>query len=275
MGSTYGRWPPRFVAVWPDRLNAVTTQGRECSGTARSAVLDPSGRLGPDGRQLLLGKRLEIEESEAAVIRQAFGWYADGVGVSSITARLNAAGSRRYSYNAVKGWLTNQKYMGRTVWNQRRYERRPGTHAKVARMLPETDWKIYDRPELRIIDNDTWARVQGPTGGGAGATNRATGLMRGRDAVLHSRHLFSGFMRCGLCNGAVTVVSGGYGGTPGMAVKRASKQGTDVLCQPADDSSEDCQYNAPRRPSGIPVRGPETIDPRDGRRAVGSSECID
>jgi hypothetical protein len=48
--------------------------------------------------------------------------------------------------------------------------------------------------------------------------------MRGKNAALHSRHLFSGFMRCGICAGAVTVVSGGYG-SPRYGCQRASKQG--------------------------------------------------
>jgi hypothetical protein len=35
--------------------------------------------------------------------------------------------------------------------------------------------------------------------------------MRGRNAALHSQHLFSGFMQCAICRRAFTVVTGGYG----------------------------------------------------------------
>jgi lysophospholipase L1-like esterase len=35
--------------------------------------------------------------------------------------------------------------------------------------------------------------------------------MRGRHAAPHSRHLFSGFMKCGRCGGAVVAVAGGHG----------------------------------------------------------------
>jgi DNA invertase Pin-like site-specific DNA recombinase len=197
--------------------------GARVFGYRSIAVPDPSGRLGPDGRPLLLGKRLEIEESEAAVVRQVFTWYAEGVGVTSITARLNAAGKRRFSYTAVRNILWNQKYIGRYIWNQRRFERRPGSRAKVARLLPENEWKVYERPELRIVDETTWQRVQTRL---TEVRSRVapSGLMRGRDAVLHSRHLFSGFMRCGTCGGTVTTVSGGYG-TPRYGCQRASKQG--------------------------------------------------
>lgn len=200
--------------------------GARVFGYRSIAVLDPSGRFGPDGRPMLLGKRLEIDEAEAAIVRQAFTWYRDGVGVTSITARLNGFGERRFSYNAVRFWLKNQKYIGRYVWNQRRHERRPGSRTKVARFLPESDWKIYDRPELRIIDDQTWARVQHRLSE-VKARMPTSGLMRGRDAVLHSRHLFSGFMRCGLCGGAITVVSGGCG-NPRYGCHRASKEGAAV-----------------------------------------------
>jgi hypothetical protein len=54
------------------------------------------------------------------------------------------------------------------------------------------------------------------------------GLMRGKNAALHSRHLFSGFLRCGICGGAITVVSGGRG-TPRYGCLRHSKNG-DSAC---------------------------------------------
>ena len=39
----------------------------------------------------------------------------------------------------------------------------------------------------------------------------ASGRLRGREGALFSRHLFTGYMRCGECGGAFTTVSGGYG----------------------------------------------------------------
>jgi len=70
---------------------------------------------------------------------------------------------------------------------------------------------------LRIVSDDLWNAVVSKAARQAGR-----GLMRGKNAALHSRHLFSGFMRCGSCGGAITVVSGGYG-QPRYGCLRRSK----------------------------------------------------
>jgi site-specific DNA recombinase len=197
--------------------------GARVFGYRSVPVLDPSGRRGSDGAPAILGKRLEIFEAEAAIVRQVFAWYAGGVGVTTITARLNATDGVRRSYNAVRNWLANPRYVGRVVWNRRRFERKPGTRVKVARALPQSEWRVYEHPELRIIDDATWDAVQARRAVIQGKT-APRGLMRGRIAALHSRHLFSGFLRCGVCSGAITVVSGGYG-SPRYGCQRASKQG--------------------------------------------------
>ena len=188
----------------------VSIRALKAFGYRSVSVLDPTGRRGPDGLAALLGKRLEIYEPEAAIVRQVFRWYADGIGVTTIVARLNGVESRRYSYTAVRNLARDASLHRAGVWNQRRFERRPGTRIKAARMLPESEWKVYDRPELRIIDDATWSAVQARI-----AVMRtlfpAKGLMRGKNAALHSKHLFSGFLTCGRCGGAITIVSGGAG----------------------------------------------------------------
>ncbi len=98
-----------------------------------------------------------------------------------------------------------------------------GSRARMGRELPESEWKVIEHPELRIIGEALWAAVQARR-----VVVRAHlpphGLMRGRNAALHSRHVFSGFMRCGLCGGAIAVVSGGYR-SPRYGCVRNSKQG--------------------------------------------------
>jgi site-specific DNA recombinase len=200
--------------------------GQRVFGYRSVPVLDPTGRRGSNGQPALLGKRLEVYEPEAAIVRKVFAWYAEGVGVTTITARLRQSGTR-HGYNAVRNWLQNPRYVGRQIWNQRRWERRPGTREKVARRLPPSEWKVYERQELRIVDDATWERVQTRLSH-IKAQVPTTGLMRGKNAVLHSPHLFSGFLRCGVCGGAVTVVSGGFG-SPRYGCLRHAKQG-DTVC---------------------------------------------
>jgi site-specific DNA recombinase len=67
-------------------------------------VPDPSGRLDAKGYPALLGKRLEIVESEAAVIRRIFNMYVSGTGIPTIVRRLHAdgvPGPRGASWNSV------------------------------------------------------------------------------------------------------------------------------------------------------------------------------
>jgi site-specific DNA recombinase len=191
---------------------------------------DPSGRLDPNGAPALLGKRLEVNDSEAAIIRRIFEEYASGLGIPTIVDRLNRDGIRgvrgsTWKFGVARRLLTNERLTGRQIWGQRRFERRPGTRQKVARTLPRSEWRILERPDLRIISDELWNAVQARRTIIATVARQAgSRLMRGKDAALHSRHLFSGFLRCGVCGGAVTVVSGGYG-SPRYGCQRHSKNG--------------------------------------------------
>jgi DNA invertase Pin-like site-specific DNA recombinase len=197
-------------------------------------VLDPSGRTESDGRPALLGKRLEVNEAEAAVIRRIFEWYASGIGIPTIVQRLNTDGTRgprgaTWKFGAVRRLLQNERLVGRQIWGQRRHERRPGSRQKVARVLPRSEWRIVDRRDLRIVSDDLWAAARARLElVGKAARQAGTTLMRGKNAALHSRHLFSGFMRCGVCGGSVTIVSGGWG-MPRYGCARHSRDGT-VAC---------------------------------------------
>ena len=184
--------------------------GSKTYGYRTVPVLDPSGRLDARGHPALLGKSLVLEESEAQTVRRVFEWYAAGFGVGGIVRRLNQLEPGQWKPGRVRRMLANERYRGRRIWNQRRFERRPGTRQRVARPLPASEWKVYERPDLRIVDDDLWARVQ-VRREEIRAAVPASGRLRGREGALFSRHLFTGYMRCGECAGAFTTVSGGYG----------------------------------------------------------------
>lgn len=208
-----------------------STGGRRF-GYRTVAVPDGSGQLDADGAPRVAGRRLVIVEEEAATIREVFGWYIAGTGVPTIVRRLNEAGRSAprgavsWTYGAVQRLLRNERYIGRLIWGQRRFERRPGTRRLVARAVPRHQWRVLEQPELRIIAEDVWAAAQARQAQVAAMATRqpGTSLMAGRNGALHSRHLFTGFMRCGLCGGAITVVSGGSG-SPRYGCQRHSKNG--------------------------------------------------
>lgn len=186
------------------------------------AVPDPSGKTDVNGYPVLLGKRVEVEPTEARVITQIFEWYAEGLGCGRILTRLHAErlpGPRgqRWKMGALKRLLVNERYTGQLIWGQRVHERRPGTRQKVVRTLPRAEWHVLDRPDLRIVSAALWERVQArralvhrvlPVSADGTRT-----LMRGRHAHLYSRNLFGGFLRCGICGHAISTVHHG-GGSP-------------------------------------------------------------
>lgn len=198
------------------------------------AVPNPSSKVDADGRTALLGKRVEINPREAETVRAIFGLYASGIGVESIVIRLNRDGrsgprGRRWRAGSVRTVLGSEKYRGLLIWGRQSGVRRPGTRQRIMRNVPREQWHIQERPDLQIVTDELWGQVRARAaevrttfGLKAGAT-----LVRGKNAALYSRHLFSGFMRCGICEGAITVVSGGTG-SPRYGCQRSWKNGTEV-----------------------------------------------
>jgi len=98
--------------------------------------------------------------------------------------------------------LLNERYIGRFVWNKRKFVRVPGKKNRRAVERPASEWRILDRPELAIIEAATWAKVQERF-----ASHRQDCSAGGRPlgAGRHS-HLFSGIARCS-CGAGMGVTS--------------------------------------------------------------------
>ena len=200
------------------QLDRGFATGGRTYGYRTVPVVDPSGKTDPNGYPVLVGKRVEIAPDEARTVVQIFEWYASGLGAGRIVERLNREGHRgirgtRWKEGAVKRALANEKYTGQLIWGQKTFDRRPGTRQLVPRSLPRSQWRTQERPDLRIVSAALWQRVQDRRRLVRGVLAADTGrtLMRGRSAALHSRHLFSGFLSCSECRGAIVVVTGGHG----------------------------------------------------------------
>jgi site-specific DNA recombinase len=189
-------------------------------------IPDPSGQLDSHGHPRRLGVQLEIHEDEAAIIRRIFTLYADGFGVSRIVDQLNRDSTgRRWKYTAVRRVLSNERYLGRQIFGKHRHERVPGSRNKVQRTRPRDEWRVMERPELRIVSDDLWARVvqHNQRAREYYRYQPSRSLLRGRPGN-SSRHLFSGFLRCGICEGTVVIVHTGHG-SPRYGCLRRSKEG--------------------------------------------------
>ena len=85
--------------------------------------------------------------------------------------------------------------------------KQPGTNKRLRRERPESEWRILDRPELRIISSDLWDQVQKHIAIMAERFNYGNhpGLLRRSDT---SNNLLSGFLKCGVCGANLIIVSG-------------------------------------------------------------------
>jgi hypothetical protein len=106
-----------------------------------------------------------VNADEAKVIRRIFEWAAEGVGLTTIVERLNAegvpgTGGKRWSKHPVTRILKNERYLGRQIWGQQSVEHEPGTGRRIMRDNPRSEWRVEDRPELRIVPDELWAKVQ-------------------------------------------------------------------------------------------------------------------
>lgn len=138
---------------------------------------------------------LKINEEEAKVIRQIYKWYTEeGYGAAKIANMLNEKGVRtkrgcNWSQNATCRILTNELYTGKIINGKQ----------EVSDFLTgqrqdkdETEWMVTLRPELRIIEDETFDKAQE--------------ILRGRHNAFNIKHerqsnkyLFSTLIKCKDC----------------------------------------------------------------------------
>ena len=201
-------------------------------GYRKILVPDDSLKKDAHGHPVSIGTRIEVNPSEAKVIRRIFEWAAEGVGLTSIVERLNgegipAANGKRWSKSPVGRILKNERYLGKQIWGQQSVEHEPGTGRRTQRDNPRSEWRIEDRPDLRIVSDELWEKVQQTRAAVREAVAPKQNLARGKDARFHSTHLLTGFAKCHVCGGAMTSVSGGKG-SPRLGCRRSWQEGRSV-----------------------------------------------
>ena len=163
------------------------------------------------------GVKLEIEECEAEVVRRIFQLSANGTSLKKIAYVLNAekiqaprprVGTKQATWcpSAIREMLRRELYIGRMVWNRTRFIKVPGTNRRVARPRPKSEWRISQRPELRIVNDQLWQAVQARQaifrtlygGQRQGLLNRSAS----------SGNLLTGFLKCGQCGANLVIVTG-------------------------------------------------------------------
>ncbi|MGN0331687.1 MAG: recombinase family protein [Lachnospiraceae bacterium] len=106
---------------------------------------------------------LSINEEEAKVIRQMFKWYTEeGFGGAKIANMLNDRGIKtkrgnNWSQNSVCRILTNEIYTGKIINGK---EEIADFLTGERKEKDESEWLVTVRPELRIIDDETFDKAQ-------------------------------------------------------------------------------------------------------------------
>ncbi|KZE09148.1 MULTISPECIES: recombinase family protein [Sphingomonas] len=184
-------------------------QGRAPAGIAygyrRANRLDERG-------ELVRGLR-EIDEDQAEIVRRIFREYADGRAPQAIAKALNAEGitpPRGTTWRQTtilgdrqrqNGMLNNRVYAGVLVHNRTSKVVNPTTRKTIIRPNPESEWIEQAAPDLRIVDDALWQRVQAIRAEGAGVH---------RTYQRRPKHLLSGLGRCGVCGGGWIRRTGEY-----------------------------------------------------------------
>lgn len=138
---------------------------------------------------------LTINEEEAKVIRQIYKWYTEeGFGGAAIANKLNEKGIKtkrncKWSQNATCRILSNELYTGKIINGKQEVSDFLTGQRKEK---DETEWMVVERPELRIIDDETFEKAQEILRSRHDAFN----MTRERQS---NKHLFSTLIKCKEC----------------------------------------------------------------------------
>lgn len=138
---------------------------------------------------------LTINEEEAKVIRQIYKWYTEeGFGGAVIANKLNEKGIKtkrncKWSQNATCRILSNELYTGKIINGKQEVSDFLTGQRKEK---DETEWIVVERPELRIIDDETFEKAQEILRSRHDAFN----MTRERQS---NKHLFSTLIKCKEC----------------------------------------------------------------------------
>ena len=170
------------------------------------ALTDPT-RRDPYGNALKIGTVLEIDESQAVIVREIFSRYTAGDSCMTIAQELNArrVPSPGSSWKRVKrrcdGWMDsavyvivrNPLYTGLQRWNRTKGVKDPDTRKDLKRPRPKADWRETQIEDIRIISDEQFARAKQRTRSISDPDKR---LKSGGRA----KYVLTGLLTCSVCD---------------------------------------------------------------------------
>jgi site-specific DNA recombinase len=160
-----------------------------------------------------------IDPEQAAIVIRIFREYADGKSPRDIAAGLTRdripapSGSKVWNHQSLMsgggkkrgGILGNPLYTGVLTWNQHATVKDPDTGSATKRARPESEHIVVQVPELRIVDQDLFDRVQAIRNSRAAFKFGPAGVVMRRPGIVRGQHVLSGLLKCGVCNGQMIV----------------------------------------------------------------------
>ena len=174
-----------------------------------------------DGNPLRSHVELEVNPTEAKVVRRIFALYDQGEGLKRIAMQLNeehAAYPKPFVRKdptkvlPVAGWapgtvraiLMRELYHGVVVWNKTR--KRDDFRQVNQRPRPEHEWLRAAAPHLRSSAAPVWRRVPSRRHDAETLALRlAGGRLSGRPPKTATQNLLAGLATCALCGGGLVV----------------------------------------------------------------------
>lgn len=200
-------------------------------------------------------------EPEEAIAVEIFRRFAAGEGMLGIVTDLNARGvpspgaswnrkkrraDGRWLVSALHAMLTNERYIGRIVWNRSRWDKDPDSGKRTRRERPQSEWIVNEGPAL--VDAATWSRVR------SRLQERELAYGHGRGGG--PRYLLSGILMCEAC-GARLIITGRAGSHYYCATHR---QGGPSACSMGLGVRRDVAEEVILRPIRKGLLSPEKIE---------------
>jgi site-specific DNA recombinase len=191
--------------------------GSRCYGYRNVPITDQT-RKGMYGQWAVIGVEQEIIPEQAEAVRRIMEMRACGLSFGRIARTLkgegvepprnpNKAGIPAWYPSTIKEVTKNELYHGVRIWNRVQNVFNFAEGKKSKRKRPPSEWTRVEVPELRIISDELWAKVQ--VANQRGRDKYFSTRLGGMNRTAASRtYLFSGIMVCGLCGGNFTVVCG-------------------------------------------------------------------
>ena len=167
----------------------------------------------------VIGHRIEIDASQAAIIRTIFTSYCQGTSLAEIAKGLNRDGipsprvGTRHKHtgwgtSTIRAILYNDKYSGIWKFKQRQWVKIPGTNRRMPRPRDPSEVISSERPELRIIGHELWEETHTRL---AAVKRKYTKQSTERVAPRGKRstYLLSGLLVCGVCDAPLTIHGSG------------------------------------------------------------------